>query len=431
MNYSLWHNILSHLSSKVDINIFNTFLRPLSLDLSSKDNSTVTLLAPNKYIADYVNSNYKKLLLSAFSESGVKISDLKVIFKTEKIKTSSPFCNLNKRFTFDNFVGGPNSNFAKSAAYAVALSPGKTKFNPLVIYSDVGLGKTHLLQAIGNFIIENHQDLHIIYISAEDFYLNFIDAIKNNNINSFSNLFKSSNVLLIDDIQFLSGKESTQEEFFYLFNTLFQEGKQIVLTSNTHPSQLKGLQDRVISRLQWGLCVDIQPPDLETRVAILKKKSEEDNLNINEEVLYYIASNISSNIRELEGILIRLLAFASITKCDVTIEMVKNILKENLKREKEIDKISLDKIIEKCAEYYNLSVNSILEKNRLKEVALCRQIAMYIAKTITNNSLKTIGLNFGGRDHSTVVHAIKTVENLKKKDPTIAKDIENIISSLI
>ncbi|MCX7725841.1 MAG: chromosomal replication initiator protein DnaA [Chitinispirillaceae bacterium] len=428
MNYSLWHNILSHLSSKIDINIFNTFLRPLSLDLSSKDNFNVTLIAPNKYIADYVNSHYKKLLLSAFSDNGIKIKEVKVIFKTEKTKTPSPLCNLNKRFTFDSFVVGPNSNFAKSAAYAVALSPGKTRFNPLVIYSDVGLGKTHLLQAIGNFILENNSDLQIIYISAEEFYLNFIDAIKNNNINSFSSLFKSSNVLLIDDIQFLAGKESTQEEFFYLFNTLFQEGKQIVLTSNTHPSQLKGLHDRVVSRLQWGLCVDIQPPDLETRVAILKKKSEEDNLNIREDILYYIANNVSSNIRELEGVLIRLLAFASITKSDVTIEMVKNILKENVK--KEIDKISLDKIIEKCAEYYNISVNSILEKNRLKEVALCRQIAMYIAKTVTNNSLKTIGLNFGGRDHSTVVHAIKTIENLKKEDASISKDIESIISSL-
>lgn len=428
MNYSLWHNILLNLSSKIDINIFNTFFRQLSLDISSKDNSTITLIAPNKYIADYINTNYKKFLMSVFSKNGVDVKDIEIIFKKEKIKTPSSLYNLNDRYTFDNFVVGPNSNFAKSAAYAVALSPGKTRFNPLVIYSDVGLGKTHLLQAIGNFIIENNNELHLIYISAEEFYLNFIDAIKNNKINSFSSLFKSSNVLLIDDIQFLSGKESTQEEFFYLFNTLFQEGKQIVLTSNTHPSQLKGLQDRVVSRLQWGLCVDIQPPDLETRVAILKKKSEEDNLNIKEDILYYIANNVSSNIRELEGILIRLLAFASITKSDVTIEMVKNILKENLK--KEIDKISIDKIIEKCAEYYNVSVNSILEKNRLKEVALCRQIAMYIAKNITNNSLKTIGLNFGGRDHSTVVHAIKTIENLKREDYSLVKDIENIISSL-
>jgi len=232
----------------------------------------------------------------------------------------------------------------------------------------------------------------------------------------------------MDDVQFFAGKESTQEEFFYIFNTLYQNGKQIVLTSDLPPSSLKGLQDRLISRFQWGLSVDIQPPDLETRVAILKKKAEEDNLSIPQDILYYIAENVSSNIRELEGVVIRLLAYASITKSDITLDLVKSVLKETTKPEQ--TKLSIDKVIDKVAEYYKVPVNNIREKNRRKEVAHCRQVAMYISKMVTNNSLKTIGLNFGGRDHSTVIHAVQQIETLKNKDPSIAKDIEYIISSL-
>jgi chromosomal replication initiator protein len=232
----------------------------------------------------------------------------------------------------------------------------------------------------------------------------------------------------MDDIQFFSGKESTQEEFFYIFNTLYQDGKQIVLTSDLPPSSLKGLQDRLVSRFQWGLCVDIQPPDLETRVAILKKKAEEDNLTIGQDILYYIAENIVSNIRELEGFIIRLLAYASITNSDISIDLVKSILKETSRPE--INRISIDKIIEKVSEFYKVPVNSIREKNRMKEVAFCRQVAIYIAKSVTNNSLKTIGLNFGGRDHSTVVHSIKSVDKLRKKDSSIDKDINTIIGQL-
>ena len=232
----------------------------------------------------------------------------------------------------------------------------------------------------------------------------------------------------MDDVQFFAGKESTQEEFFYIFNTLYQNGKQIVLTSDMPPSSLMGLQDRLISRFQWGLSVDIQPPDLETRVAILKKKAEEDNLSITQDILYYIAENVSSNIRELEGVVIHLLAYASITKSDVTIDLVRSVLKENSKPEK--TKLSIDKVIDKVADYYKVPVNNILEKNRRKEVAHCRQVAMYISKIMTNNSLKTIGLNFGGRDHSTVIHAVQQIESLKDKDSSIAKDIDYIISSL-
>jgi len=336
---------------------------------------------------------------------------------------------LNKSFTLNNFVVGSNNEFATSAAKAVAQSPGATKFNPLLIYGGVGLGKTHLLQSIGNFILSSNPQKNVTYITSEEFYIGFIDAIKNNSTQKFTSVFRSSDVLLMDDIQFFSGKESTQEEFFHIFNTLHQSRKQIVLTSDLPPASIKGLQDRLISRFQWGLSVDIQPPNQETRIAILKKKfAENENMNLPPEILYYIAENISSNIRELEGVVIRLLAFASIVQKDITLDLVKDLLKNNEKTEK--SKISIDEIMEKTAKFYKIPVNNIREKNRRKEVAFCRQVAMYISKTATNSSLKTIGLNFGGRDHSTVIHAIQQIEELIKTDKSVAKDIDYIVSSL-
>ena len=269
----------------------------------------------------------------------------------------------------------------------------------------------------------------MIYSTSEEFYLSFIDAIKSNNIKTFSSRFKNTDLLLIDDIQFFSGKESSQEEFFHIFNDLHKNEKQIVLTSDVPPQEILGLQDRLISRFHWGLSVDIQPPNLETRVAILKKKAEEDNLNIPENILYFIAEKVTSNIREIEGIIIKLLAYASITKSDISIDLVQSVLKETNKSIKQ--KISFDEIIEKIGEYYKIPVDKIREKDRRKEIVHCRQVGMYIAKTITKHSLKTIGLNFGGRDHSTVIHAIKNIEYLKKKDISFSKEIEYIIDSLV
>lgn len=454
MHTSVWQNILSSISNEIDVHRFETWFRPLVLNSSSKPD-TISLSAPNQFIADFLDQHYKNLILShaqSFSSNITSIeftvdtlnkpfsidpkSDETTLLKRSSITPllnpseliSNSYPQLNKRFTLSSFVVGPNNQFARSAALAVSESPGKTKFNPLLIYGGVGLGKTHLLQSIGNNCLACHPDKKVTYITSEEFYLNFIDAIKNNNTKEFTARFRSSDLLLMDDVQFFAGKESTQEEFFYIFNTLYQNGKQIVLTSDLPPNSLKGLQDRLISRFQWGLAVDIQPPDLEIRVAILKKKAEEDNLNISQDILYYIAENVSSNIRELEGVVIRLLAFASITKSDITIELIKNVLKGTTKVEKV--RVSIDKIIEKVADYYKVPVNNIREKNRRKEVALCRQIAMYISKEVTNNSLKTIGLNFGGRDHSTVIHAIQQIEALKNSDSYISKDIHDIINSL-
>ena len=442
MHTQLWQNILSKISHSIDAHRFETWFRPLVLKFS-EDPSIICISAPNQFIADFLDQHYKPLIISTAKEISPTIHNISFSISDDSFRSIEPeivpldipkpsnpqsYPQLNKRFTLGSFVVGPNNQFARSAAMAVSESPGKTKFNPLLIYGGVGLGKTHLLQSIGNFVLSVSPQYVVSYITSEEFYLNFIDAIKNNNTKKFTARFRSSDLLLMDDVQFFAGKESTQEEFFYIFNTLYQNGKQIVLTSDLPPGSLKGLQDRLISRFQWGLCVDIQPPDLETRVAILKKKAEEDNLSIPQDILYFIAETVSSNIRELEGVVIRLLAYASITKTDITIDLVRSVLKDSIKPEK--TRISIDKIIEKVAEYYKVPVNNIREKNRRKEVAYCRQVAMYISKNITNHSLKTIGLNFGGRDHSTVIHAIQQIESIKSKDPAIARDIDYIISTL-
>ena len=436
-HFLLWQNILEHLSRSIDVHRFETLFRPLSVT-ENTDYPVLSLTSPNEYIAEHLEKHYKKSLLLSARTFSPDIRDIHISFnpqddsaadQPDKVPAFSlPFLRLNRRFTMDNFVVGSNNQFAQSAASAVAMAPGKTKFNPLLIYGSVGLGKTHLMQAIGNKALLNNPRCSVIYSTAEEFYLSFIDTIKSNSIRNFSNYFKNAEILLIDDVQFFSGKESSQEEFFHIFNDLHKNGKQIVLTSDIPPQEIAGLQDRLISRFQWGLCVDIQPPNFETRVAILKKKAEEDNLNIGENILCFIAEQVTSNVRDLEGVIIKLLAYASITKSDITIDFVCSVLKDTDKNHKL--NISLDEIIEMVGQYYKIPVNKIREKDRRKEVALCRQVGMYVSKSMTKYSLKTIGLHFGGRDHSTVIHAIKNVENLKKNDDLIMKDIEYIMNSL-
>ena len=312
--------------------------KPL-ISLPPPRSDIILLSAPNQFLADFLEQHYSAMLLTMAQKIDPSIKEIRFVCQRLMQENNNvpslqrTTSALNPHYTFDLFVVGPNNEFAKSVALAVAEAPGQTKFNPLLIYGGVGLGKTHLLHAIANYVSQTLSSAAVVYVTAEEFYLNFIDAIKNNDVKSFVDRFKQSTIFLMDDIQFLVGKESTQEEFFFIFNALYQSNKQIVLTSDLPPALIKGLQDRLVSRFQWGLCVDIQPPDLETRVAIVQKKAERDNLNIPEDVLYFIAENVSSNIREIEGILIKLLAFSSITNTDISLDLVKGILKESKRKE--------------------------------------------------------------------------------------------------
>lgn len=331
---------------------------------------------------------------------------------------------LKPKYTFENFVVGESNQLARAAAFAVAERPGETSFNPLFIYGGVGLGKTHLLHAIGNRALEIYPNKKIIYRSADEFTVDFIESVKSNNTEAFSNFYKQIDILIIDDIQYLINKEKTQDLFFHIFNSLHQQGKQIVLSSDKPPKDLKGLNERLISRFLWGLSADIQPPDLETRIAILKKKSENYGIKISPEIMEYIALNITSNIREMEGCLIKLLANASLANRDITIELAKKTVKE-ISTNKKISLTISDVVRHVCA-YFKIDENKLREKNRKKEIALARQISMYLSKKLTNSSLKTIGLYFGGRDHSTVIHAIAAIENKINEDIKFSEMIESI-----
>ena len=319
---------------------------------------------------------------------------------------------LHPRYTFENFIKGDSNQLARAAALAVANNPGGTSFNPLVIYGGVGLGKTHLIQAIGNHVLRNQKAKRVLYVSSEKFTVDFVDSIQRDTINDFSNFYRSMDLLIVDDIQFFAGKEKTQDSFFHTFNTLHQLGRQIVLSSDRPSKELKGLDERLISRFQWGLTADIQPPDLETRIAILWKKSEEDKIELPQEVIEFIAANVTSNIRELEGCLIGLLAKASLENKEINLDLAKEVLKTVVGTVK--FHITIEGIQRSVCEFFDMAEDLIRAKTRKQEVVNARQIAMYLAKELTNSSLKTIGLHFGGRDHSTVIHAYQTVEDQMK-----------------
>lgn len=315
---------------------------------------------------------------------------------------------LNPRYTFENFIKGDSNQFARAAALAVANNPGGTSFNPLVVYGGVGLGKTHLIQALGNQALQLHKDIRVCYVSSEKFTIDFVDAIQSDRVSDFSMYYRSMDLLIVDDIQFFSGKEKTQDNFFHTFNTLHQLGKQIVLSIDRPPKELRGLDERLISRFQWGLTADIQAPDLETRIAILKKKSSDDEIDIPQEVIEFIAVNVTSNIRELEGCLISLLAKASLENKELTVDLAREVLQVVVSDIR--SPISIEEIQHIVCDYFNIPDDLIRAKTRKQEVVNARQIAMYLAKEMTNSSLKTIGLHFGGRDHSTVIHSCQTVE---------------------
>ena len=332
--------------------------------------------------------------------------------------------SLNPRYTFENFIKGDSNQLARAAALAVANNPGGTSFNPLVVYGGVGLGKTHLIQAIGNQVLHQHKAKRVFYVSSEKFTVDFVNAIQRDTINEFSNFYRSMDLLIVDDIQFFAGKEKTQDSFFHTFNTLHQLGRQIVLSSDKTPKELEGLDERLVSRFQWGLTADIQPPDLETRIAILQKKSEEDKIELPQDVLEFVAANVTSNIRELEGCLIGLLAKASLENKEVNLDLAKEVVQTVVGNVK--FHITIEGIQRSVCEFFDIAEDLVRAKTRKQEIVNARQIAMYLAKELTNSSLKTIGLHFGGRDHSTVIHAYQTVEDQMKSAPKFRDTVAQI-----
>lgn len=422
---TIWKECLKQIKENVTLMTYNTWFLPIKpLELK---NSTLKVQLPSNFFWEWIDEHYNTLISRTLKDVLGTGARLEFVIKDDtelenKNRTDEePKKNnnnekprpefesyLNPRYTFDNFIKGEGNQLARAAAGAIADNPGGTSFNPLFVYGGVGLGKTHLIQAIGNKISQNYPDKKVIYLSSDQFTVEFVEAIQSNKINEFSNFYRSMDVLIIDDIQFLTGKEKTQDLFFHIFNTLHQSRKQIILSSDKPPKDLKGLDERLISRFQWGLTADIQPPDLETRIAILKRKADDYGMNISSNILEYIAANITSNIRELEGCLIKLLANASLNSKDISLELARKTVKEIATDRKVV--VTIDTITKTVCNYLKIDENKLRDKTRKKEIVLARQLAMYLSKELTKSSLKSIGLNFGGRDHSTVIHACTTIE---------------------
>lgn len=441
----IWKECLIIIRENVPFITYNTWflpIRPLEIE-----DGILKVTVPNSFFVEWIDEHYNTLihktlnqvigesakLVYVVGEDKEESNDSEIIkspsFEIEKTKKETDTKKnydtyLNPRYVFENFIKGEGNQLARAAAFAVGDSPGETSFNPLFIYGGVGLGKTHLIHAIGNRIISKHPNKRAIYLSADIFTVEFVEAIQSNRVNEFSAHYKSMDVLIIDDIQFLIGKEKTQDLFFHIFNTLHQSGKQIVLSSDKPPKDLKGLNERLISRFQWGLTTDVQPPDFETRIAILKNKSENYGIYLTNEILEFIAQNITSNIRELEGCLIKLLANSSLNSKEIDFELAKKTVRE-IATTRQVN-ISIDFITKIVCEFFKVEENKVREKNRKKEVVLARQIAMFLSKKMTRSSLKTIGLHFGGRDHSTVIHAYNSIDKTMMEDIKIRESIDTI-----
>lgn len=441
----IWKNCLSRIKKNVTQMTYNTWFLPIR-PLQLEDN-TLKVELPSQFFWEWIDEHYNSLINKTISEVIGPDARLSYIIDRNSDEDSEPAYNhnetneaivkekpkvkhnfesyLNTRYTFQNFITGEGNQLARAAAGAISDNPGGTSFNPFFVYGGVGLGKTHLIQAIGNEIVNKFPDKRVIYLSTDIFTVEFVESIQSNRVNDFSNFYRGMDVLIIDDIQFLIGKEKTQDLFFHIFNTLHQSRKQIILSSDKPPKNLKGLDERLISRFQWGLTADIQPPELETRIAILRKKAEAYGMNVSGEILEYIASNITSNIRELEGCLIKILANASLSSKEITFELVKKTVNE-IATDRKRNNINIDSITKVVCDHFNIAENKIRDKTRKKEIVQARQLAMYLSKEMTNASLKTIGLHFGGRDHSTVIHACTSIESLKENNKSLREMIEDL-----
>lgn len=448
---NVWQQCLGRLQEEYSAQQFNTWLRPLQVESQEE---TLLLLAPNRFVVDWVKKHFISRitqLVQDLSANAVKFVSIEVgsraveevpekkpldegtqasMIKTSGKKTTDHYKNtyLNKKFVFESFVEGNSNQLARAAAFQVADRPGDA-YNPLFIYGGVGLGKTHLMHAIGNTIIKNNPDAKVLYLHSERFVADMVKALQTNAINEFKRFYRSLNALLIDDIQFFAGKDRSQEEFFHTFNALLEGQQQIILTSDRYPKEIEGVEERLKSRFGWGLTVAVEPPELETRVAILISKAEQSNIELPYEVAFFIAKRIRSNVRELEGALRRVIANAHFTGKSITIEFVNEALRDLLALQDKL--VTIENIQKTVAEYYKVKVSDLLSKRRSRSIARPRQMAMALAKELTNHSLPEIGDHFGGRDHTTVIHACRKIkEFVLQVGSDIAEDYKNLMRIL-
>ncbi|MGU8484924.1 chromosomal replication initiator protein DnaA [Clostridium perfringens] len=448
---NLWEQALNIIKGEISEISFNTWIKSCN-PISISDN-ILKLSVPNEFTKGILDTRYKDLLIQALkivTSRKFKIefyleSDLEEEKENEEkqkeekkentndvdgsiVVSDEMSATLNPKYTFQSFVIGNSNRFAHAASLAVAESPAKA-YNPLFIYGGVGLGKTHLMHAIGHYILQENPKAKVVYVSSEKFTNELINAIKDDKNEEFRNKYRKVDVLLIDDIQFIAGKERTQEEFFHTFNALHEENKQIILSSDRPPKEIPTLEDRLRSRFEWGLIADIQPPDFETRMAILKKKADVEGLNVPNEVMVYIATKIKSNIRELEGALIRIIAYSSLTNRDVSVDLASEALKDIISN-KESAPVTVKTIQESVANYYNLRIEDLKSQRRTRNIAYPRQIAMYLSRKLTDMSLPKIGEEFGGRDHTTVIHAYEKISENLKTDEGLQSMINDITKKL-
>ena len=462
MSVSLWEKCLNSLESEFPSQQFNTWIRPLQAEQSD---GKLVLLAPNRFVLDWIVERFLTRineLVTQFSDKQPPVVSLEIGSKrtnngsgvssssSDTTKIASPFkssapssanakaafaysdntiyqSNLNTNFTFDNFVEGKSNQLAKAACSQVAENPAGA-YNPLFLYGGVGLGKTHLMHAIGNQIIRNNPRAKVLYLHSERFVADMVKALQTNSMNEFKRYYRNVDALLIDDIQFFAGKDRSQEEFFHTFNALLESQQQVILTCDRYPKEINGVEERLKSRFGWGLTVAVEPPELETRVAILMSKAELTNINLPYEVAFFVAKRIRSNVRELEGALKRIIANAHFTGKAITLEFVKEALRDLLALQDKL--VTIENIQRTVAEYYKIKVADLLSKRRNRSVARPRQTAMALAKELTNHSLPEIGDAFGGRDHTTVLHACRMISELRQTDADIEEDYTNLLRIL-
>lgn len=443
MEASLWSRCIRALESELPEQQFNTWVRPLQ---SLESEGSLRLFAPNRFVVDWVRGNLLTRIGALLREQGIpEPAQITVEVGSRPVPVPVPVpanghggrharmpeqavgVPLNENFTFEKFVEGKSNHFAKAAALQVAGNPGRA-YNPLFIYGGVGLGKTHLMHAIGHLILERDPGARVAYVHSERFVSEMVRALQHNKINEFKTAYRSLNALLIDDIQFFAGKEHSQEEFFHTFNALLEGQHQVILTCDRYPREVEGLEERLKSRFGWGLTVAIEPPELETSVAILIGKAQAVGIELPEEVAFFIAKRIRSNVRELEGALRRVIANSQFTGRAITLEFAKEALKDLLSLQERL--ITVENIQKTVADYYKVRVGDLLSKRRSRSVARPRQVAMALAKELTNHSLPEIGDAFGGRDHTTVLHACKRVRELRDSEQRIQEDYSNLLRTL-